>query len=173
MKYALAIDPDYAGRIPKLVERLYPHYDKMKILETPDCVYHVYYWDNVYWAGSVDIEKDIATKALFQELGHTRHAWLRISDDGVVYQDNLIEDEFGVDQEIENILDWNAEILAFDEPLSGKIPYDRLFNILHDYLIFDMDAATTEYVRDDVLRNIAGCTDDEIKALGFGCILEV
>lgn len=60
-----------------------------------------------------------------------------------------------------------------DIPLDEIIPYERLFDILHDYISQDLDASTSDYVRDDVLRNICGCTDDEIRALGFSYIVEV
>ena len=59
-----------------------------------------------------------------------------------------------------------------DVSVEEEIPYRRLLDILQDYLRADMDAATVEYCRDDILRNICGCSDNEIRALGFGYILE-
>ena len=52
------------------------------------------------------------------------------------------------------------------------ISYERLHQILHDYVMNDFEgAAETEYVR-DILLDTCGCTEAEIEELGFGFLLD-
>ena len=54
----------------------------------------------------------------------------------------------------------------------NAIGYDRLKQILVDYVMNDFEAAAeTEYVR-DILMNICGCTEEEMKELGFGFMID-
>lgn len=52
-----------------------------------------------------------------------------------------------------------------------KIPYERLKQILCNYISNDAEAIELSYVR-DILRDVCGCDDDEIIELGFSYLLD-
>lgn len=49
---------------------------------------------------------------------------------------------------------------------------ERALQILCSYLDFELDATEVGYVF-DVLRDECGCSDEELKELGFGFYLEM
>lgn len=52
----------------------------------------------------------------------------------------------------------------------STISYDRLHQILYDYVMNDFEAAETQYVR-DILMDICGCDTEEMLELGFGFMI--
>lgn len=50
------------------------------------------------------------------------------------------------------------------------IPYERLEQILCDYISNDAEATEISYIR-ETLQDICGCSNEEIIELGFGYLL--
>jgi hypothetical protein len=53
----------------------------------------------------------------------------------------------------------------------GEITKERVIQILQDYVYNDSEATELSYVR-DVLVNICGCDEAEMRELGFGYIFD-
>ena len=158
-KVALLIDPNYAGNVPAIVEEIHPKVDRIIPVETPDCIYRIYYWENLSFSGNPALE-------LISELSNVRHSMWQISNDvaGKVVQDNLIEDRFGIDGEIENILDVDESFTIFDQPMFQEISYERLLSLLKAYIGDDLaNACDHEYVREKL--DSLGCSDRELEIL--------
>ncbi len=175
-KVAIAVDIIDWPRIERLVNSItetHEVYDRT----TPDNTYRCVYWDDVCW-GTAEAQ------ALEDAIHSFRHAFIEISEEGKIFEDIDIEDGRGVDEELEELLSWTADICFWDAgvPLAPVHPYtqrfghyvpisrERAIQILSRYVENDLNAACeSEYVA-EALRN-AGATDDEIEALGFGyCI---
>lgn len=52
-----------------------------------------------------------------------------------------------------------------------NVPYERVVQILQDYVCNDAESAETDYVR-DVLESVCGVTKEEAEALGFGYLFD-
>lgn len=53
----------------------------------------------------------------------------------------------------------------------STIGYERLKQILNDYISNDAECSEHAYVL-DTLRNVCGCEDEEIREIGFGYLLD-
>lgn len=160
-KVAILIDPNYAGEIPEILERYNPAYTEKKTVSTPDNDYYVYYWD---WEPFYNSNEYVELRV---ELGRVRHSFIEISEEGEIYVDNQIEDEWGVDGEIEQFLSWDGSITLNDEPING-ISSKRLLDILKTYIDDDESSSGFHNYVVEKLRDICGCTDAELKILGYG-----
>ena len=160
-KVAILIDPDCAGNVPEILERFEPKYTVKKVVSTTFTTYHVYYWDWCKFYGSKEYTE------LHFELARVRHSLIEISEDGEFRSDNQNEDEWGCDDEIETVLFWDADITLGSEPLVG-ISSNRLLNILKTYIDDDENSVCFQNYVVDKLRDICGCTDEELEVLGYG-----
>lgn len=174
-KVAIAVDIIDWPRIEMLVNNIteaHEIYDRT----TPDNTYRCIYWDDICWGTS-------AAQALESSLRSFRHAFIAISEEGKIIVDNDIEDDRGIDEELEELLSWTADICFWDAgvPLTPVHPYsralghympisrERAIQILSGYVDNDLQATETGYIYDAL--TCAGASHEEIEALGFGyCI---
>lgn len=175
-KVALAIDKSAWPMVSPFLSDItegYQSYD----YESPDNTYRCVYWDEINWAVP-------AVFPLLKRLETLRHSLITVNkDEGRIERDVLTEDEWGVDEEFEEVLSYSTDIMFWDEEgfLTPVYPYsprcehhipisrDRVIRILSEYVTNDYSATESGYIYDAL--SMAGASNHEIEALGFGyCI---
>lgn len=103
--------PDFA-EVEEKVSHL-PMYSRVGDIRTPDCTYRVFHWDDVYWDPNSQQVQDF-----FALASRVRHAILMAPRDdvsGKIELDILTEDEYGSDQEFEEILGYTLRFTIWQD----------------------------------------------------------
>lgn len=174
-KVAVCVDKEDYGAISQSIEKICEtgRYDRLIEKKTPDCTYVCVYWDYINWPfaqGSYELEEAIQ---------HIRHAFVKVNlDSGVIGTDVDPEDERGYDEEFYEMLGFKTDITFWDpeyvltaEKDECPVPKEKILRVLRDYVAFDLEATETWYIYDMLGR--CGCSDEEIKDLGFEWCLPV
>ena len=163
----------------QLADQITPKYVNIRDVETPDDLYHVFYWEDHPWAN------DLETKAgaIVLWLATVRHAYIAAGSDGSVYCSTKTDDADGCDEIFDDMLSWrfDLQINQVDVPvLTPSYKYcreercgieaDRLAQMFQDYVMNDVQSADHDYIR-DILYDICGCSDEELEAVGLGFLI--
>ena len=167
-KIAVALDEyDFMNLKEKLDKA--PKPDLIKTMETPENIYRIVYWEDAVW--------DYNALEFIEAIKEVRHAVFSIPEHGEIWSDIQPSDARGTDEVFHEILFWTVDICMRDDmsPLAPEKEYipmsrERVIDLFKAYVSADYESSEeVEYVY-TTLKN-AGCTDEEIRALGFGhCI---
>ena len=113
-KLAIAMQADTAQELHELDAGIHAllldreQNKRVKIVDTPDDKYVIYFWD----FESIDTTTYVK---ILEFLEHRRHAIVEIKEDGV-WTDIEDTDEYGTDEEFNEILGWRADIVLWNDP---------------------------------------------------------
>lgn len=123
-KVALGIDGFNYEEIKKDIHALEP--DRTDVVNTPDNTYLLFYWECI----GLEEEK---SKRLFAKINEIRHSFIFISDEGEVTVDNRISDQYGCDEEFDELLSWKGDICIWGDEtdiFECGVTKDRTWKIL-------------------------------------------
>jgi len=170
---AIAIGDKDCSTVWAMIKKMSKGPDAVRAQDYGDDIYYVFYWAMGSWRSGDEAARNL----LSYVKNNIRHSLIEIDEDGKMDTDILIDtdDGEGEDETFYEILDWSCQItvagstlpvLCERAPYTCAVKADRVADILRAYVNNDAEGTDPDYIR-EILQDICGCSDEELKALGL------